>query len=320
MDQAMNQVLISMDETIQILETHAPKALVLEVVSDYYDEPTLRKHRLSHPIPGFTQIKTEHLESGLLWNLNSDENLQEVLVEAGLKPDTPKHILLFDNIQLACGSLTSRFDASARLFSILYYFGFSDVSIILDSEVLPTFPDIFAAQHQEIIKRFRTYLPPSKPLPSKAESFDLARWVPKHQAHFVNYETLVKMLAGKLGPYRLLDARSAEEFAGIFTGYDYVPLAGKIPTAESLINGDYQVSSTESIEAMLGRLKITLARKGIGFGDQIVWYCGTGWRASRMFALTLALGYSKVAIYDGGWHEWQQRHPEDGTKKPWGIE
>ena len=29
-----------------------------------------------------------------------------------------------------------------------------------------------------------------------------------------------------------------------------------------------------------------------------------------MFALTLALGYTRVAIYDGGWNEWQQRHPE----------
>ena len=40
-----------------------------------------------------------------------------------------------------------------------------------------------------------------------------------------------------------MDARSAEEYAGIFTGYDTIPLAGRIPTAESVINGDYQADS-----------------------------------------------------------------------------
>jgi thiosulfate/3-mercaptopyruvate sulfurtransferase len=131
---------------------------------------------------------------------------------------------------------------------------------------------------------------------------------------------MVQLLAGRLGPYRLLDARSAEEYAGTFTGYDYIPLAGRIPTAESVINGDYQVSATEGLEAVLARLSDTLARKGIDQGDRIVWYCGTGWRASRMCALTRALGYTNVAIYDGGWNEWHRRHPEDGSEKPAGIE
>jgi thiosulfate/3-mercaptopyruvate sulfurtransferase len=316
----MNKVLIVMDEALQTLVTLAPEVLVLEVVSDYYEEPALRQHRLSHPIPGFAQIKTEELESDLLWNLKSDEDLQKVLAKAGLSPDTPKHLLLFDNIKLACGRLESRFDASARLFSILYYYGFSKISIILDSDIHPGFPDDFAAQHTEIIQRFKSHFLASETQPSKAESIEREHWSPMHPDHFVNYETMVQMLAGKLGPYRLLDARSAEEFFGVFTGYDYVPLAGKIPTAESVINGEYQVSSTENITALLARLATTLASKGINLGDRIVWYCGTGWRASRMCALTQALGYTNVAIYDGGWNEWQQRNPEDGTEKPWGIE
>jgi 3-mercaptopyruvate sulfurtransferase SseA len=131
---------------------------------------------------------------------------------------------------------------------------------------------------------------------------------------------MVQLLAGRLGPYRLLDARSAEEYAGVFTGYDYIPLVGRIPTAESVINGEYQVSATEGLEAVLARLADTLARKGIGHQDRIVWYCGTGWRASRMCALTRALGYTNVAIYDGGWNEWHRRHPKDGSEKPSGIE
>jgi thiosulfate/3-mercaptopyruvate sulfurtransferase len=131
---------------------------------------------------------------------------------------------------------------------------------------------------------------------------------------------MVQLLAGRLGPYRLLDSRSAEEYAGIFTGYDYIPLAGRIPTAESVVNGDYQVSGTEDLEAVLARLADTLERMGIDHKDRVVWYCGTGWRASRMCALTRALGYTNVAIYDGGWNEWHRRHPQDGSEKPSGIE
>ena len=70
---------------------------------------------------------------------------------------------------------------------------------------------------------------------------------------------------------------------------------------------------------MLTRLAGALAGKGIDPADRIVWYCGTGWRASRMWALTCALGYTNAAIYDGGWNEWQQRHPEDGRERPSGT-
>jgi 3-mercaptopyruvate sulfurtransferase SseA len=313
MNRPAPEILVTMSSALQILESHAPEVLVVEVVSEFYQGPSLQDRRRSHPLPGVAQVKTERLERGPLWNLESDGHLQQVLAESGLVPGSPKRILLFDNIQLACGTTQSRFDASARLLSVLYYFGFPHAAIILDPTIHPSFPDEFA--------RWLA----SRPLPSESghsqESTSAQdRWVPKHPDHFVSYETMVQLLAGRLGPYRLLDARSAEEYAGIFTGYDYIPLAGRIPTAESVINGEYQVSATEGLEAVLARLADTLARKGIDREDRIVWYCGTGWRASRMCALTRALGYTNVAIYDGGWNEWHRRHPQDGSKKPSGIE
>ncbi|MEJ2734937.1 MAG: rhodanese-like domain-containing protein [Anaerolineae bacterium] len=314
MDRPAPEVLVTMSGALQILESHAPEVLVVEVVSDFYQGPSLQDHRSSHPIPGVAQVKTEQLETGPLWNLKSDGHLQQVLAESGLVPSSPTRILLFDTIQLACGTAQSRFDASARLLSILYYFGFSHAAIILDPSIDPSFPD------EVVVRRLA-----SRPLPSEAGHSQggmsaQGRWVPKHPDHLVSHETMVQLLAGRLGSYRLLDARSAEEYAGIFTGYDYIPLAGRIPTAENVINGEYQVTATEGLEAVLARLADTLARKGIDREDRIVWYCGTGWRASRMCALTRALGYTNVAIYDGGWNEWHQRHPKDGSKKPSGIE
>jgi thiosulfate/3-mercaptopyruvate sulfurtransferase len=303
------EMLVSKPEAIQILAAHAPEVLVLEIVSDYYQEPAVRRHRSPHPVPGFAQIKIERFETKPLYNLRSDAQLQGVLAEYSLVPETNKRILLFDNIQLACGRAKSRFDASARLFSILYYFGFSHISIVLDPDIRPSFPDEFAAQHPEVVHQLLPQPLPSTAAPSLKDALDRDPWIPKHKDHFVSYERMVGMLAGKLGSYRLLDARSAEEYAGISTGYDYVPLAGKIPTAESLVDGDYQVSTKEDLAAVLARLGTSLTQMGIGYGDRIVWYCGTGWRASRMCALTQALGYKNVGIYDGGWYEWQERHP-----------
>ena len=320
MNRPAHEVLVTMSRALQILDSHAPEVLVVEVVSEFYQGPSPQDHRRSHPIPGFVQINTERLESGPLWNLESDGHLQQVLAESGLVPGSPKRILLFDTIRLACGTAQSRFDASARLLSVLHYFGFSHAAIILDPAIDRSFPEELAAQRPDVVRRLA-----SRPLPSEAgESQGGAsvqgRWVPKHPEHIVGYETMVQLLSGRLGPYRLLDARSAEEYAGIFTGYDTIPLAGRIPTAESVINGDYQVSATEGLEAVLARLADTLARKGIDQEDRIVWYCGTGWRAPRMCALTRALGTTNVALYDGGWNEWHRRHPEDGRERPSGIE
>ncbi|MEJ2210686.1 MAG: rhodanese-like domain-containing protein [Anaerolineae bacterium] len=314
------EVLVTMSRALQILESYAPEVLVVEVVSEFYQGPSVQDHRRSHPLPGFVQVKTEQLETGPLWNLEPDGHLQRVLAESGLVPGAAEYVLLFDNIQLACGTAQSRFDASARLLSVLYYFGFSQAAIILDPGIHPSFADEFAVRRPQVMRRLASRPFPSGAGRSPGNVAAPGRWTPKHPDHFVSHETMVQLLAGKLGPYRLLDSRSAEEYAGIFTGYDYIPLAGRIPTAESVVNGDYQVSATEDLESVLGRLAETLARKGIDQHDRIVWYCGTGWRASRMSALTRALGYTNVAVYDGGWNEWHRRHPQDGSEKPSGIE
>jgi len=124
MNQPAPEVLVTLSLALQILESHGPEVLVVEVVSEFYQGPSLQDRRSSHPLPGLTQVKTERLEAGPLWNLETDGHLQQVLTESGLVPGSPKRILLFDNIRLACGTAQSRFDASARLLSVLYYFGF----------------------------------------------------------------------------------------------------------------------------------------------------------------------------------------------------
>lgn len=290
----MMKPVMSIAEARRLVSELGSDIRLIEVVSGYYDghsgESSVQP--LSFP---FNQIATEQLEIDRLWTLRPAEELEHELAQAGLSSGTDEHVLIFDHIRVGCGSATSRFEASARLYSVLISLGFSRVSIIHDAAVGP-----------DLIRQLAVPSGPSVPLPSEVELIP-------DRAHLLNYQSMLDLLNGELGEYRLLDARSQAEFDGTDTGYDYVALAGRIPTAEHVDSGDYIASHSESIETLLDRLAETLAEKEIRQHDLVVWYCGTAWRASRMYALTRALGFTNVAIYDGGWFEWQLKHPEQGA-------
>ena len=305
-DTGVFKSVVSKADALDLIKAHASSILILELVSDYYADPISLDHRKMNPIPGFLQISSDSFEEEPMWNLKSDATMIKVLEEYGIVPNSEAPILLFDNIQIEYGFVASRFDASARIYSVLKYFGLKHVSIVMDHELTNYFADEFAVDHPEVVQRMAANTQGTR-----------ARWpedmlasAPLGKDTFVSEDTLLRMIAGELGSYRLLDARSAEEHAGEFTGYDYIPVAGKIPTSESIVNGDYQLSQGESLADVLGRLQDTFNKKAILKTDYFVWYCGTGWRAARMFALSHALGYMNVGVYDGGWNEWHQHHPE----------
>lgn len=39
--------------------------------------------------------------------------------------------------------------------------------------------------------------------------------------------------------------------------------------------------------------------------NELAFYCGTGWRACVPFLIAYGAGYDNVAVYDGGWYQWQ---------------
>jgi thiosulfate/3-mercaptopyruvate sulfurtransferase len=43
---------------------------------------------------------------------------------------------------------------------------------------------------------------------------------------------------------------------------------------------------------------------GIGPDQDVLFYCGTGWRASLAFFYAWLMGWERIAVYDGGWYEW----------------
>ena len=122
-DPAPSKAVVSEAEADSIIAAHAPAVQVLEVVSDTYADPASIEHHQSHEVPGFFQISSDRFETAPIWNLRSDDTMMKVLEEYAISPGGKTRILLFDNIQINCGKAKSRFDASARIYSVLKYFG-----------------------------------------------------------------------------------------------------------------------------------------------------------------------------------------------------
>ena len=53
-----------------------------------------------------------------------------------------------------------------------------------------------------------------------------------------------------------------------------------------------------------GEIEANWRAWGITSGKRVVFYCGTGWRASEAFFYAYAMGWDRISVYDGGWSEW----------------
>ncbi len=47
--------------------------------------------------------------------------------------------------------------------------------------------------------------------------------------------------------------------------------------------------------------------RGILPCQSVIFYCGTGWRASEAFFYAWVMGWPEISVYDGGWYEWSQQ-------------
>ena len=53
------------------------------------------------------------------------------------------------------------------------------------------------------------------------------------------------------------------------------------------------------------------AEAGIQADRPIVFYCGTGWRASLAFFYAWLMGWEQISVFDGGWLEWSSKRARD---------
>jgi molybdopterin synthase sulfurtransferase len=233
-------------------------------------------------IPGALWLDIGALESPPLFNKVSDTALLNVLLGLGIGHDST--VVLYGRSLLA----------AARAAHLMLYAGVADVRM-LDGG--------FAAW--------------------RAASLPCARGpaaAPVARASFgAAYPARPSYLADRARTARLLDCshasvvsvRTWSEYTGRTSGYSYIDAAGDIPGARwGRAGAEGDVNSMSHYQLADGRMRpgaqiaAMWSAAGILPGHEVVFYCGTGWRASLAFYYAWLMGWEDIAVYDGGWFEW----------------
>ena len=104
---------------------------------------------------------------------------------------------------------------------------------------------------------------------------------------------------------QLLDARSADEFAGA-PGSN--PRGGTIPSAthlfwEETLEGEFQSFKSAN------ELAVLFESRGLSQEDEIITYCQGGGRAAHEIFMLHLMGYDDLSLYLGSMEDWS-RQPE----------
>jgi thiosulfate/3-mercaptopyruvate sulfurtransferase len=104
------------------------------------------------------------------------------------------------------------------------------------------------------------------------------------------------------GPAVLLDARSAERYAGAGDGLD--PRAGHIPGARSLPCRDQLGPDGRLLD--VATLRARFAAVGVGSGTPVIASCGSGVTACHTLLVMEHLGIGPGRLYPGSWSAWSR--------------
>lgn len=245
-------------------------------------------------IPGAVSLDTNTLESPDTWNRRSPAELERALLDLGIRHDTTVVVYgrysypTYDQPEpgQSAGQL-----AAMRCALLMLYAGVEDVRVLN------------GGIHSWEAAGLELSSETTQPVP--ADDFGVE--IPARPEYVVDLPEARRLTESPDG--ELVSVRSWEEYIGERSGYHYIERKGRIPGAvfgncgsdayhmENLRNFD---NTTRSAEAVARQW----AEAGIVPEKQVAFYCGTGWRASEAFMSAWLMGWPRVSIYDGGWHEW----------------
>jgi 3-mercaptopyruvate sulfurtransferase SseA len=233
-------------------------------------------------IPGASYVDTTEFELGPLWNKVPDDELLALLLRCGIRHDTT--VILYGRNPLA----------AARAAHLMLYAGVTDVRLI-DGGYAAWTRLRFPLEHG-----FQDCVPAAT---------EFGAPYPGHPEYLVDTGHVRDSLAQT--DVCLASVRTWNEFVGRTSGYSYIRPRGEIAGARWGRSGsDDDVNCISEFHDAHGRMKPAseICRlwdaKGIRPNQAIIFYCGTGWRASLAFFYAWLMQWERVSVYDGGWHEW----------------
>jgi thiosulfate/3-mercaptopyruvate sulfurtransferase len=248
-------------------------------------------------IPGALYLDTNWLEDPADWNRRAPDVLEMALRSLGITSDTT--VILYgrdtegDANEKWPGRRAGQI-AATRAALILRYAGVDDVRILdggYDWWVRAGYP-----------------LETDLREPSSVPSFGVA--IPQRPELIVDIDEAKEILADP-DAAALVSVRTWREHVGAVSGYNYIGPAGRIAgdVWGNCGSDAYHMQHYRTVDNTMRaypEIAANWADAGITPDKHVAFYCGTGWRASETWFYAYLMGWSRIAVYDGGWFEWSK--------------
>ncbi len=263
-------------------------------------------------LPGALYLDTNRLENPIDWNRRSPEELESALRALGITHDTTVILYGRDTEGHADEKWPGRRAgqiSACRAALILHYCGVRDVRVLdggYDAWVR-------AGNALETIPR----------APKPVTSFGVP--IPQNPEVIVDIDEAKQILGDPHGA-ALVSVRTWNEHVGKVSGYNYIRPAGRIAgdVWGNCGSDAYHMQHYRNVDNTMRaypEIAANWKEAGITPDKWVAFYCGTGWRASETWFYAYLMGWQRIAVYDGGWHEWSRDpganpievgEPEDG--------
>ncbi|MDO9984342.1 rhodanese-like domain-containing protein [Glaesserella parasuis] len=215
-----------------------------------------------------------------VYNLADPQKIEQSLLQHGITKD--KTIVLYSNNQLA----------AYRIFWALKWAGVEDVRVLNGNFAIWTkagFPAETTVNTPTPVSEFGAVIPVNPQ---------------------INISMPADAMARQQQGLKLISNRAWDEYTGKISGYDYILGKGE---PQGAIWGFAGSDSSNMVDyydldgTLCNPNEIFALWKGqnINQGDQLAFYCGTGWRAGISWFMTQLAGWKDTYVYDGGWNAWQ---------------
>lgn len=248
-------------------------------------------------LPGALYLDTNQVENPVGWNRRSPTELDAALRGLGITHDTTVVLYGRDTEGNADEKWPGRRAgqiSACRAALILHYCGVRDVRVLdggYDAWVQSGNP-----------------LETTRREPVAVSSFGVP--IPQHPEVIVDIEEAKQILSDP-DDAALVSVRSWNEHIGKVSGYNYIRPAGRIAGdvwgncgSDAYLMQHYR--NVDNTMRAYPEIAANWEEAGITPDKWVAFYCGTGWRASETWFYAYLMGWQRIAVYDGGWHEWSQ--------------
>ena len=231
-------------------------------------------------IPGALHMNTDYIESEEFWNIRTPEEITELMKKYGITKDTT--VITYGNNPVI--------SADDRVAMTLLWAGVENVKNLSGGI------DAWKNAGYELETTVNE---------PKATDKDFGVTIPAHPEYILSIDQVKDKLKNDKN-FKLVSIRSRDEFEGKTSGYGYIDRAGEPLGAiwgHDTDDGSY--NNEDGTVADIVTVKKYLSESGASLGNEVSYYCGTGWRAAIPFLIEYDEGIRTMSVYDGGWFQWQ---------------